>query len=232
MPITVVCPGCHARFSASDKFAGKQGPCPKCKVLITIPAADAELKIHAPIDDNPKDSKGRSILKPIAREETKATPLGVTLVIGAIVMSLVVAAALRIGFQGKVLPPAIVAVGLLLISGPLAVAGYTFLRDAELEPYRGRSLLLRAGLCGLLYAALWGGLALALAYMPPGAASGHYTWLYLAPPFILLGGVTALATLDLDFGSGVMHYAFYVGCTLLLRWVAGMPALWSAIPGG
>jgi len=228
MPITVVCPGCHARFAASDKFAGKQGPCPKCKVLITIPAADAELKIHAPVDDNPKDSKGRSVLKPIAREETKATPMGVTLVISAIVVSLVAAVAFR--FSSGV-HPAIVAVSLLFISMPLAVAGYTFLRDAELEPYRGKSLLLRAGLCGLIYAALWGGLALALVYMPPSAASGHWTWLYLAPPFILLGGVTALATLDLDFGSGVMHYLFYVGCTLALRWVAGMPAIWSALPG-
>ncbi len=230
MPITVVCPGCHARFTASDKFAGKQGPCPKCKVVITIPAADAELKIHAPIDDNPKDSKGRSVLKPIAREETKTTPLGVTLVIAAIVGSLIVAFALRIGFpQGP--PPYLVIPGLLLISMPLAVAAYTFLRDAELEPYRGQALLVRAGLCGLIYAALWGGLALALIYMPPGAASGHYTWFYLPLPFILLGGVTALATLDLDFGSGVMHYLFYVGCTLLLRWAAGMPALWATVPG-
>jgi hypothetical protein len=231
MPINVVCPGCHTRFTASDKFAGKQGPCPKCKFLITIPAADSDIKIHAPVDDNPKDAKGRSVLKPIAREEPQATPLSITLVVAAIVVSLVVAVALGIAFRPNGPPPAIAAAGLLLISGPLAAAGYTFLRDAELEPYRGRSLWLRAGLCGLIYAALWGGLALVLGYLPPGAANGHWTWLYLAPPFVLLGGISALAALDLDFGSGVMHYLFYVACTLLLRFAAGMPALWASAPG-
>jgi len=32
------------------------------------------------------------------------------------------------------------AVGLLLIGGPIVVAGYGAMRDDELEPYRGRSL--------------------------------------------------------------------------------------------
>ena len=37
MPISVVCPGCKARFNVSDKFAGKKGPCPKCKTVLTVP---------------------------------------------------------------------------------------------------------------------------------------------------------------------------------------------------
>src|SRR5262245_6594726 len=37
MPILVTCPGCKAQFNVGEKFAGKQGPCPKCKALITIP---------------------------------------------------------------------------------------------------------------------------------------------------------------------------------------------------
>ena len=50
MPITIVCPGCHGRFSVSEKFAGKQGPCPKCKKVISIPKASEEVKIHVPDD--------------------------------------------------------------------------------------------------------------------------------------------------------------------------------------
>ncbi|MEC8508925.1 MAG: MJ0042-type zinc finger domain-containing protein, partial [Planctomycetota bacterium] len=34
MSIRVTCPGCHARFNVSDQFAGKSGPCPKCKKTI------------------------------------------------------------------------------------------------------------------------------------------------------------------------------------------------------
>ena len=78
MPISVVCSGCQARFNVSEKFAGKQGPCPKCKKVITIPDAPAEeVTIHAPeaYAHGGKDSKGRPTLKPIARVKTKLSPV-------------------------------------------------------------------------------------------------------------------------------------------------------------
>ncbi len=46
-------------------------------------------------------------------------------------------------------------IGLLLVSPPLAVAAYTFLRDDELEAYRGMQLYIRAAVCGLVYIILW-----------------------------------------------------------------------------
>ena len=48
MPIAVVCSSCKARFQVSEKFAGKQGPCPKCKSIITIPKVEEQVQIHAP----------------------------------------------------------------------------------------------------------------------------------------------------------------------------------------
>ena len=83
MPITIVCPGCHGRFSVSEKFAGKQGPCPKCKTVISIPKASEEVKIHAPEDyGGAKTATGKLVLKPIAREATKLSTTWV-LAIGA-----------------------------------------------------------------------------------------------------------------------------------------------------
>ena len=41
------------------------------------------------------------------------------------------------------------------------------------------------------------------------------------PPFLVVGASAALATLDLDFGSGFFHYCFYLFATVLLRWLAG-----------
>ena len=108
---------------------------------------------------------------------------------------------------------------------PLAFAGYTFLRDDELEPYRGRALIIRAGLCGLAYAALWG------AYMPLpmyGVITGEaWQWVFVAPVFIAVGAAVACACLDLEFGSAAMHYCFYVVVTLLLRAALGLPPLWA-----
>lgn len=231
MPISVVCPGCKARFTVSEKFAGKKGPCPKCKIVITVPDKPAEeVKVHAPeqFASGGKDTKGRPVLKPIARKDTRLSATSAVAICGAVIVTLVIAFLLRGVFNNSNKLP-IIAVGLLIVSPPLAVAGYTFLRDDELEPYRARALVIRAVLCGLGYAALWG------AYWPlsaNGIISGEpWQWLFVAPAFIAVGAGLAFACLDLDFGSAAMHYCFYVAVTLLLRFAIGLPPLWAAAAG-
>jgi len=228
MPISVVCPGCKARFTVSEKFAGKKGPCPKCKVVITIPDKPAEeVTIHEPeqFAGGGKDAKGRLVLKPIARKVTKLSPVEMAAIGGAVIATLVIAFLLR-GIENKV---PIITIGLLLVSPPLAVAGYTFLRDDELEPYRARALMVRAALCGLGYAALWG---VYWQLAASGLISGEpWQWLYVAPAFAAVGGGMAFACFDLDFGSAALHYAFYVVVTMLLRWAIGLPPLWAATTG-
>ena len=49
MAIAVLCPGCKSQFTVSDQYAGRTGPCPKCKKPITIPAVTAAaVTIHEP----------------------------------------------------------------------------------------------------------------------------------------------------------------------------------------
>src|SRR5688572_29605238 len=94
MPIQVTCPGCKAQFNVSEKFAGKNGPCPKCKAPIVIPAAApvaattsggksvpgappplkaADVKIHAPEEalKSEKSKTGRPTLKPIFHNDMR-----------------------------------------------------------------------------------------------------------------------------------------------------------------
>ncbi|NND99518.1 MAG: hypothetical protein HKN47_19560, partial [Pirellulaceae bacterium] len=84
MPIQVTCPKCLKRFQVSDKFAGKEGPCPNCKHVIKVPDASEEVVIHAPADDAPKDKSGKSVLKPITRQETDVTRNGLLITCGCI----------------------------------------------------------------------------------------------------------------------------------------------------
>lgn len=228
MLISVVCPSCKARFTVSEKFAGKKGPCPKCKAVITVPDKPAEdIKIHAPEDfaSGGRDSTGRPVLKPVARTDTRLSATAVAAIGAVVIVTLAVAFLMR-GVSNKV---SMIAVGLLIVSPPLAAAGYTFLRDDELEPYRARALAIRAVLCGLGYAALWS------AYWPLatyGIISGEaWQWLFIAPVFVVVGAGLAFACLDLDFGSAAMHYCFYVVVTLVLRFAIGLPPLWAAATG-
>ncbi len=228
MPISVVCPGCKARFSVSEKFAGKKGPCPKCKQVITVPEPPAEdVTIHVPeqFASGGKDSKGRGVSKPILRKETKVKPVVAVGIAGATLVALAIAFLLR-PVENK-LP--LIVVGLAIVSAPLALAGYTFMRDDAREPYRGRALMMRAALCGLAYAVLWGVYYPLPAY---GLITGEaWQWVFVAPVFISIGAAAAWACFDLDFGSAAMHYCFYLLLTLLLRFALGMPALGAVAEG-
>ena len=145
MPIPVTCPSCLTRFSVSDKFAGKSGPCPKCKSTIKIPEKTEEVVIHAPADKAPKDSKGRSILKPIRREDIRLS-LPTILTVALTGISLF---GVALGFGlGSAPPPTVllVLVAPLLALG-LVYGGYWFLHDDELQGFAGRELWLRCGIC-------------------------------------------------------------------------------------
>ena len=196
MPISVVCPGCKARFNVSDKFAGKKGPCPKCKTVLTVPAAPVEeVKIHVPEEyaSGGKDSKGRAVSKPIPRSETKLQPVLITAIVAVIFGSLGICLAAR-HLNDKT---ALIIVGLAFLSPAVAVAGYSFLREEELEPYRGVELWIRATICGVVYAILWG----IYLYIRPYLPGELYQWLLVAPPIVGVGALAALSTFDLDYGS-------------------------------
>jgi hypothetical protein len=53
MPIKFDCPHCHKKLSVKDHLAGKKGPCPACKKVVTIPGT-AAIQAAAPAP-NPVD---------------------------------------------------------------------------------------------------------------------------------------------------------------------------------
>lgn len=227
--ITVTCQNCHKRFSVSEKFAGKSGPCPACKQVIKIPDKSEELVIHAPIPTGPVDSTGQAVLKPIEREEVETSPAAVIGIVGAIVLAVIAAIVLRIQFKpadAEAIAPTlwwILFGGAILLAPPLVLAGYWFLRDDELEPHRGGELALRVAICATIYAVLWGAYALLKAKMFPNAPPQMFHFAFIAPVFLGAGGVAGLATLDLEFGNGAIHYAFYLLVTVLFCFIIGVP---------
>ena len=183
------------------------------------------VKIHAP-EPVAKDSKGRSVLKPIAREETR---LNVNMALAIGVASLfILGLAWMIGRAAKnssesgTVAPLILGAGALLLAFPLVIAGYSFLRTEEIEPYRGKELWIRSAICAVLYAMLWGAYALLCSYGILKTDSTQ-TWVFAGPAFLAAGGAIGYSCLDMEYGSAVFHYAFYVGIAVLLRVVMGLP---------
>ena len=85
-------------------------------------------------------------------------------------------------------------------------------------------LWIRSGVCGIGYVVLWGLFGYVSATMLTGEL---WQWLFVVPPLLAIGGAIPLVCLDLDYGAGFFHYAFYVLVTAVLRWVAGMGWVWE-----
>ena len=219
MPIQVVCPGCKSRFTVSDQFAGRTGPCPKCKRPITIPQPAAQaVTIHEP--EPPTTSSrgsGRMPTAPIISTEQPVSWLHFALVGGGAIACLLTAGIGLIAWQPGQAPTWALATAAIALAFPCAAIGYRLARDRELEPYRGRPLAVRVTICALAYAAVWGVRAL----VPAEMTSETWQWLYITPIFFGLGGLASFATLDLDWGAATAHFSLYVLITALLRWLAG-----------
>jgi predicted Zn finger-like uncharacterized protein len=225
MAINIICPGCHTRFKVSDKFAGKEGPCPKCKQTIKIPEKSEELIIHAPEEyGGVKDSTGKSVLKPIARrDKLLPTPVIVVIVVGCL-MAVAVAWLFGRAFRDEGIPLAVLAVGALLLAPGPVLAGYAFLRDPELQPHRGTTLWIRIGICSVVYAALWGVFAIVVAVLLPYDQPQVWHLVFLVPPMFLVGGMAAHVSFDVDYTSGLFHYGLYLLVTVTFRLVMGLTA--------
>jgi len=107
------------------------------------------------------------------------------------------------------------------VAWPIVWIGYDMLRDRNLEPYRGRPLLVRTLACAAVYAALWG----VKSFVPAEVSGEMWPWVFLGPFFGVAGGLAALAAFDLDWGTAVAHFSLYVMFTALLRWLAGFMPL-------
>jgi hypothetical protein len=225
MPIVVVCPGCLKSFKVSDQHAGKTGRCPKCNHPIKVPTKAEEVQVHAPeaFEGGGRSVTGKLVTKPIARVQTKFRPVAVGLTAAAgIVMFVAAWGGKQAGLFPNLVPSA---AGLLLVSPALAIAAYWFLRDDDLEPFRGRELYLRSAICSLGYVLLWGGFAL---LVTRGLITPElWNWLFAVPVFTVLGAAIAFACLDLPFGDAIFHYGFYLVVTVLLRATAGAGWVWD-----
>jgi hypothetical protein len=222
MPIQVVCSGCKTRFSVSEQYAGRTGPCPKCKKPITIPkpAVDSVV-IHEPERvAGPATAPGAIPLKPLPKRDRPVPIPSILAILAGLAITL--AASWGIGRAWAGSPPwtvqAIAAAGIAI---PCVLVGYAMVRDRDLEPWRGRNLLLRAAVCAAVYAGLWG----VRGFLPEETVREMWQWLVVGPFFVFAGALAALASLEIDWGPAVVHYSLYLLVTATMRWLAGLSPL-------
>jgi len=191
-----------------------------------VPSKSDEVVVHAPeeFDTGGRDTSGKLVLKPIARTDVQVLPVMVVAILCGVVSVFLVAWLLGRSFSGS--PPQwLLALGACAVAPPLALGGYSFLRDRELQAYRGGSLWIRGLACAVVYALLWGIYPLVIHFFVGAGEIQLWHRFFIIPPFLLAGAATAYVCFDLDFITGLFHYGFYLGTTVLLRLTMGMPPM-------
>lgn len=222
MPIQVTCPGCLARFSVSDKYAGRKGPCPKCKKEIVVPDKSQEVVIHAPEDSGPKDAKGVSVLKPLRRKDFHVNNL--TWILSGVGILVVLVTAIVVRVSVETVPALLLVIGAIVLAPPMVMMGYTFLHDDELEGYDGQEYLVRSAICSVVFALTWAvyyGLARYFEYPNLSELPATFMGVFLAV-MMAIGTFTSLATFELETIQAATHYIAYLAVTIFLCLIMGV----------
>ena len=225
MSIRVTCSKCHTRFNVSEKFAGKEGPCPKCKAKIRVPMPADEVRIEAPKTKGPTDTEGRAIVDPILRKETVLSTVQIVLLVVGMIGFLALAFGMRYAVSDwkTMLGWVVLGIGAFLMSMPLIFITYHIIRDNELQPFSGFELWKRIVICGAVFAATW--LALpAAAY----AFDGQYfigSWALASVIMFAAGAVASMGSFEFDWLLGAVHYGLYFAVAIFARILAGLDAL-------
>jgi hypothetical protein len=222
MSIQVTCPHCYKRFQVSDKFAGKSGPCPACKKPIKVPELSEQVVIHVPDDGAPKDSQGRSVLKPITAKDPELTNRMLLIASGCVLALFGVALGFR--FSGGT-PIWAQILGAILLAPPLVRIGYSFVHDRELAPYTGIELRNRVLVCSALFVATWIVYAFIPAYVFELDAAREMSWTVAGITFcvmLILGAFASVACFELEFPNGLVHAGFYYAIVIILALAAGV----------
>ncbi|MCP4813408.1 MAG: hypothetical protein GY888_12930 [Planctomycetaceae bacterium] len=222
MAIHVVCISCKKRFQVDDVHAGKTGPCPNCKKPIEIPRPEDAVVIHEPENLGPKDSSGRPVLKPIARQDTQVSPLQWILMLGSVAGVLLLCFFLRGTLQTPSDHLLLLGFGSLLLGVPLSLAGYSFLRDHELEAYHGSALWIRCAVCSVVYTLIWGLYAWTPQFFYIDDLEAIHVAIFLLP-LCFTASIAPLAAFDLDYLFSFVHCVFFMVATSILAKILGIP---------
>ena len=230
MSIRVTCNKCHTRFNVSEKFAGKEGPCPKCKTKIRVPMPTEEIRIEAPKSTGPTDTKGRAIVDPILRKDTVLSTVQIALLVAGLIGFLALAFGVRFMEldDDASLWWVLLGLGALLLALPLNFVTYHIIRDNDLEPFSGFELWKRIAICSVVFAITWVSLP-AAAY----AFDGQYfigSWGLASLAMFAAGAVASMGSFEFEWFLGVVHYGLYFAVAIIGRWLAGLDWLPQSEP--
>jgi hypothetical protein len=155
MTIDVICSGCLKSFQVGDQFAGRSGPCPGCKTIISIPALEDQLIIEEP-EYKPGSPAGHTKIDGITRRPGVFQRFEFITLCSLFVLASAVAVLTRILQDDSqdiltTTTGVLFGVGLILMATASSLLGYGVLKDSEVMAFDRHTTILRTAITAAVY---------------------------------------------------------------------------------
>ena len=191
-----------------------------------VPKPEDQVIIHEPAEA--KGSTGKSVSKPLKRGPEGFSRMQIILAATGILFVIMIALLIRIINEDPAdFPRVLLAVGAVLLAYPISIGGYLFLREEEIGTFSRRALLIRAGICSVVYCLAW----LVYAFLPGFMlmADSPTAHVGVGVVCILLAGIAPWAAFEFDYTNGLLHCGFYIVVSVTLCFIMGAQhLLWVA----
>jgi len=218
MAIDVICSGCLKQFKVSDQFAGRSGPCPGCKTIISIPKLEDQLVIEEP-EHKPGSPGAHTRINGIRRRAGFFQRFEVITLCSLFTTVAVVAVVIRILQTDPVtrlnLTTGILfGFGLILLALASSALGYGVLKDAEIEVFARRTIIIRSIITAGIYCLIASGFIMATLFF----TQDDPRTLILAILGIACFSIASFAPMlcfEMELMHGALHVAIMICMTSL-----------------
>jgi len=212
------------RFQVSERFSGKQGPCPNCCTIISIPKEAVKMQGDGGTEAK-NEEKQRVFSSPISRVN-REFDLG-----HAMRYTLGVLGVLLFAFLLGCIPMYSVfrlllgTLGLCLVAFPLVLFGYHCLRDREqIFALTGEELYRRTGIVAAGYVILWFGFEYCLAV----TQADRLIACFYFSAFAILATLLCHSLLAMKTSDALLHYSVFGFSIVFLRFLIGFSLFWTS----
>jgi hypothetical protein len=217
MTIDVICSGCLKSFQVGDQFAGRSGPCPGCKTIISIPALEDQLIIEEP-EYKPGSPAGHTKIDGITRRAGVFQRFEVTTLCSLFVLASAVAVLTRIvqvDSQNVLTATTgvLFGIGLILMATASSLLGYGVLKDSEVKAFDRPTTILSTAITAAIYSLIGSVFIVTTLLLDPTDPSRTLILSIVAIACFAIASFAPMVLYEMEMLQGALHVGIMICMT-------------------
>jgi len=234
MTIDVICTGCLKRFQVSDQFAGRSGPCPGCKTVISIPTLEDQVVIEEPVH-KPGAPGAHTKIDGISRRAGFFQRFEI-ITLGSLFGTATIVAVLTRILQSE--PVGVLTtttgilfgLGLILLALASSLLGYGVLKESEVEAFDRRSTIIRSAITAAIYCLIASAFVAATLLLDHHDDSRTLILAIVGLACFAIASFAPMVLFEMEMMQGALHVAVMIFMSSLFCLLANNLHQWLLAP--